>query len=194
MSRLHVLANRPRRTLAALATVLVAVGITAASGADFTATSANPNTTFATGTLTMSNTKANAAIMNVSGLKPGDPAVTGQVDIGNAGTLSGVFTLSRTTPVDSDTGNPLSAMLNLTVTDCGTFVGATPPTCGDGDDVNKYTGTLAQMGSAGHLISSLGTYAGGAKHRYEFGVAVDTNAGNAYQGDNSVVEFDWSAA
>ena len=53
MSRLSTLVSRPRRTLAALATVLVAVGITAASGADFTATSANADTTFATGTLTI---------------------------------------------------------------------------------------------------------------------------------------------
>jgi len=77
MSRLHVLAHRPRRTLAALATTLVAVGITAASGADFTATSANPGNTFATGTLTMSNSKAGAAILTASGIKPGAPASTG---------------------------------------------------------------------------------------------------------------------
>jgi spore coat-associated protein N len=194
MSRLHVLANRPRRTLAALATVLVAVGVTAASGADFTATSANPNTTFATGTLSISNTKEGAAVLTAAGLKPGDPATTGQVDIGNAGTLAGAFTLTRGTPVDSDGTNPLSGKLNVTVVDCGAFVGATAPACGDGDDVSKYSGTLAQMGTAGNLIGSLGTFAGGEKHRYQFGVSVDSSAGNAYQGDNSSVEFTWNAA
>jgi spore coat-associated protein N len=194
MSRLHTLVHRPRRTLAALATVLVAVGITAASGADFNATSANPTNTFATGTLSISNTKEGAAVFSVANMKPGDPAATGQVDIGNSGTLSGAFTLTRGTPVDSDSANPLSAKLNMTVVDCGLFVGATPPLCGNGDDVTKYTGTLAQMGTAGHLISGLGTYAGAEKHRYEFSVSVDSSAGNAYQGDNSVVEFDWNAA
>ena len=64
MSRLSVLVSRPRRTLAALATVLVAVGITAASGADFTATSANADNTFATGTLTITNSRGGQAVMS----------------------------------------------------------------------------------------------------------------------------------
>jgi hypothetical protein len=192
MSRLALLVKRPRRTLAALATVLAAVGLTVASGADFTAQSANPANTFSTGTLTMSNSADNAAVLTATNLRPGGTAA-GTVDIANTGSLSGAFTLSRGTPVDTDTTNPLSAKLNLVVKDCGTFAtDGTPPSCAGG--TVKYTGTLAQMGTAGHLISSLGTYAGGAKHRYEFGVAVDTNAGNAYQGDNSAVEFDWASA
>ena len=193
MSRLQVLANRPRRTLAALATVLVAVGITAASGADFTATSANPSNTFATGTLSISNSDQAAAVLTASGMKPGDPPSTGQVDIGNSGTLSGAFTLTRGTPADSDSTNPLSQKLNVTVVDCGAFDGSTAPDCGDGDDVTKYSGTLAAMG-AGTPISALGTFAGGEKHRYEFGVAVDSSAGNPFQGDSSQVEFTWNAA
>ncbi len=188
MSRLHVLVHRPRRTLAALATVLVAVGITAASGADFTATSANPSNTFATGTLSISNSKSAAAVLTASGMKPGDAPSTGQVDIGNSGTLSGAFTLTRGTPADSDATNPLSAKLNVTVVDCGDFASGTP-TCDAGDDV-EYTGTLAGMSSA----VALGTFAGGEKHRYEFSVDVDTSAGNQYQGDSSQVEFTWNAA
>jgi hypothetical protein len=103
MSRLSVLVNRPRRTLAALATVLVAVGITAASGADFTATSANADTTFATGTLTIENSKqAQAIFASTSDMRPGDPARTGQVDIKNTGSLSGVFKLKRGAVSDSN--------------------------------------------------------------------------------------------
>ena len=189
MSRLHALVDRPKRTLAALATVLVAVGITAASGADFNASSANPNTTFATGTLSMYNSLSGSALFTATDMRPGDPARAGQVDIGNSGTLSGAFTLTRGAPVDSDSSNPLSAKLNVKVVDCGTFSGATPPTCDAGDPV-KYTGTLAAMSSA----VTLGNYAGGEKHRYEFSVDVDTSAGNAYQGDNSSVVFTWNAA
>jgi hypothetical protein len=173
--------------------VLVAVGVTAASGADFTATSANPTNTFATGTLSISNSNPSAAVLTASGMRPGDPASTGQVDIGNSGSLSGAFTLTRGTPDDSDGTNPLSEMLNLTVVDCGAFVGATAPTCGDGDDDTKYSGTIAAMG-AGTPVEALGTFAGGEKHRYEFSVSVDTSAGNAYQGDTSEVEFTWNAA
>jgi hypothetical protein len=171
----------------------VAVGVTAASGADFSATSANPANTFATGTLSISNSKPASAVLTASGMKPGDPASTGQVDITNAGSLSGAFTLTRGTPDDSDAANPLSAKLNVKVVDCGAFAGSTAPTCGDGDDVTKYDGTLAAMG-AGSPIAALGTFAGGEKHRYEFGVTVDSSAGNAYQGDSSQVDFTWHAA
>ena len=54
----------------------------------------------------------------------------------------------------------------------------------------KYTGTLAAMTSA----IALGSFAGNEEHRYEFSVALDTTATNAYQGDNSVVPFTWDAA
>jgi hypothetical protein len=192
MSRLQVLVHHPRRTLAALATVLVAVGITAASGADFNASTANPSNTFATGTLTMYNSKENAAVFTASNLKPGGPAQSGTVDIANTGSLSGAFTLTRGTPDDSDAGNPLSGKLNMVVTDCGAYVGATAPTCGDGNDVQKYSGTLAAMG-AGTPISALGTFAGGEKHTYKFSVTLDSSADNPYQGDTSETVFTWNA-
>jgi spore coat-associated protein N len=189
VSRLHVLARRPKRTLAALSTALVAVGVTVASGADFTAASANPSNTFSTGTLTINNSKEGSAILTASNMRPGDPASTGTVDIANSGSLSGAFTLSRQAPVDSDGTNPLSAKLNLVVVDCGSFASGTP-VCGDGDDVTKYSGTIAGMTGS----QALGTFAAGEKHRYKFSVSLDSSAGNAYQGDNSSVEFDWNAA
>ena len=193
MSRLRVLAANPRLALGALLTLLLAAGAVIGSGADFTASSANPANTFASGTLSVVNSKEGAAVLSASGLRPTGSAV-GTVDIENTGSLSGAFTLSRTTPVDSDSSNPMSAKLNLTVVDCGTFVGATAPTCGDGDDATKYNGTLAQMGTAGHAISLLGTYAANEKHRYQFTVQLDGSAGNAYQGDSSSVQFDFNAA
>ena len=189
MSRLSVLVNRPRRTLAALATVLVAVGITAASGADFTATSANADTTFATGTLAIENSEeASAIFASTSDMRPGDPARTGQVDIKNAGSLSGVFKLKRGTVADSDATYKLSTKLNLVVKDCGDFSSGTP-TCDPGDNP-VYTGTISAMSSD----VALGTFAGGEKHRYEFSVTVDGSADNSYQGRNSVVPFSWTAS
>jgi hypothetical protein len=189
MSRLSVLVNRPRRTLAALATVLVAVGITAASGADFTATSANADTTFATGTLTIENSKeAQAIFASTSDMRPGDPARTGQVDIENTGSLSGAFKLKRGAVSDSDATYKLSTKLNLVVKDCGDFSSGTP-TC-DAGDTAVYTGTVAAMSSD----VALGTFDGAEKHRYEFSVTVDTSADNHYQGTNSVVPFSWTAS
>ena len=194
MPRLAPLTRHPRRTLATLATVLTAVGITVASGADFTASSANPANTFSTGTLSMFNSASNSAVLTASNLTPGGTPAVGTVDIANTGSLAGTFTLTRGAPVDSDTTNPLSAKLNVIVTDCGTYAGSTAPTCGDGDDTNVYTGTLGQMGTTGHSIASLGSFAAGAKHRYQFSVGLDSTADNNYQGDSSTVSFTWNAA
>jgi hypothetical protein len=186
MSRLAPLVKRPRRTLAALATVLAAAGLTVASGADFTAQSANPANTFATGTLTMSNSADNAAILSMSGMRPGDNQ-TGTVDIANTGDLSGAFTLSRSALTDSDSTNKLSTKLNLVIDDCGTWSSGAP----DCSSVsNVYTGTLAGMSAT----KALGTFNGGVKHRYRFKVTLDTSADNNYQGDNSSATFTWNAA
>jgi hypothetical protein len=194
MSRLKILASQPRIALGALLTMLLAAGAVVGSGADFTASSANPANTFASGTLSILNSKEATAILTAGDLRPAGTPAVGTVDIENTGSLSGEFTLSRTAPVDSDAGNPLSGKLNITVVDCGTFSGGVDPTCGDAGDVERYTGTLAEMGTAGHAIGALGTYAAGEKHRYQFTVQLDGTADNAYQGASSSVEFDFNAA
>jgi len=194
MSRLQVLFGNPRLALGALFTLLLAAGAVVGSGADFTASSANPANTFASGTLSMVNSKQGVAVLQASGMRPGDAASVGTVDIENTGSLAGTFTLTRSTPVDSDAGNPMSGKLGVTVVDCGTFVGSTAPTCGDVDDVVKYSGgTLAEMGTPGHTVGALGNFPSGAKHRYRFSVALDASAGDAYQGDSSSVQFDFNA-
>ena len=193
MSRIKLLAASPRRALAALATVLVAVGLTAASGANFNAQSANPGNTFTAGTLSMSNSLDNAAILTASNMRPGDPATRGTVDIQNTGSLSAPFVLSKGTVSNTDASYPMAAKLNLTVTDCGDFSVGTP-VCGDAGDVVKYSGgTVAQMGTAGYPVSALGTFAANEKHRYEFSVALDSSADDNYQGDSSTVQFLWNA-
>jgi hypothetical protein len=161
MSRLQVLAANPRLALGALVTLLLAGGAVVGSGADFTASSANPSNTFSSGTLAIGNSKAGTAVFTAGNLRPGGAQQTGTVDIENTGSLSGAFTLVRGTVTNTDSGNPLSAKLNVTVVDCGTFSGSTPPACGDGDDVTKYTGTLAAMGT-----TTLSTYNAGVKRRY----------------------------
>ena len=185
MSRFKVLKANPRRTLAALATVLVAVGITGASGANFTATSANPSNTFSAGTMSILNDKEGVAILTASGMKPGDPASKGEVSIKNTGSLPGAFSLSRGVIADSDTTNRMSTKLNVIVSDCGVDLD-----CLVGPSTNVYTGTLAAM----NATIGLGTWAANAEHRYEFSVAFDASADNLYQGDNSVVPFTWNAA
>jgi hypothetical protein len=186
MSRLALLVKRPRRTLGALATVLAAAGLTVASGADFTASSANPSNTFSTGTLTMSNSNDKRAILSMSGMRPNDTK-EGLVDIKNTGNLSGVFTLTRSAVTDSDPTYKLSTKLNLVIDDCGVW-SASEPDCSS--FTNVYTGTLAGMTGA----KTLGTFDGGVQHRYRFRVTLDNSADNAYQGDNSTAAFTWNAA
>jgi hypothetical protein len=186
MTRIEVLFDHPKRTLVVLAAVLAAIGIAIGSGATFTAQSANPSNTFASGTLTMSNSKDNAAILTASNIKPGD-TTQGTVDIQNTGSISGTFTVSRSALTNSDATNPLSGVLDLTIKDCGDFAAGTP-TCDVGDPV-KYSGTLGAMTSS----VALGTYAASEKHRFEFKVTFQSGAGNEYQGDSSTATFQWDA-
>jgi hypothetical protein len=71
-----------RKALVPLTTLAAAGALAIGSGADFSSQTANPNSIVASGTLTQSNSKANAAIFNVNNLKPGD-IVNGDVTITN---------------------------------------------------------------------------------------------------------------
>ena len=189
MSRFAYLIDHPRRTLAALATVLAACSLTVASGADFTAQAANPLNTFTAGTLTIDDSRDAAAILTAGNLRPGDDFVEGTVDIANSGSLSGDFTLARGAIDDSDADHPLSEQLGMVVRDCGTFAGATAPVCDDGDPI-VYVGLLSTMPAT----TDLGAFAAGERHRFRFQTKLDPSAGNAFQGGAAEVGFTWTAA
>ena len=74
LSRLQVLTSQPKLALGALLTLLLAAGAVVGSGADFTASSANPANTFASGTLTIGNSKEGVAVLTASNLRPGEAA------------------------------------------------------------------------------------------------------------------------
>jgi spore coat-associated protein N len=193
MNTLNTLAARPRRTIAALATALAATGVAVGSGADFTSRSANPSNTFTAGALAMDNSHDAAAIFSPTNMKPGGAPQTGTVDVENSGSLPGAFTLTRDQLESTDTGasNPsaFAAKVNVVVSDCGEFAGATAPACGDQDDAEVYSGTLAAMQDA----RALGDFEAGERHRYQFAAALDASAGNEYQGDSSSARFVWDA-
>jgi hypothetical protein len=191
MSRLQVLVSQPRLALGAVLTLALASAAIVGSGADFTASSANPANTFSSGTLAISNSSSNAAVFTASNLRPGGASQSGTVDIGNSGSLSGLFKLSRGTIADSGSTSNLSPKLNMVIVDCGTFAGGAP-TCGDSDDVSVYTGPLPGIGTSASPIT-LGTFNGGDKHRYKFTVSLDSTADNSYQGGTSTVDFNWTA-
>lgn len=175
-----------RRSVAALATGLLAISVAAGSGADFSSESANPANTFTAGSLTMDDSRDGAAILSPSNMKPGAPPELGTVDIANTGSLPGVFTLSRDRLASTDTGAPnpapFASKVNLTVVDCG-------ESCGDAGDHEVYDGTLAAMDSD----LPLGTFAAGEKHRFRFAAQLDASTGNEYVSDSASARFLWDA-
>jgi spore coat-associated protein N len=189
MSRIKVLRANPRRTLAAMATLLIAVGLTAASGANFNATSANPSNTFTAGTMKILNDHEGSAILGATNMKPGDTA-TGTVNIKNNGTLPGPFTLAKGTVSDNDATYKMSQKLDLVITDCGT-----DKDCGTtGDNVDIYSGgTIAEMGTAGHPVAALGNFAPSEDHLYQFDATLQSGVSDNFQAKSTTVRFDWSA-
>jgi hypothetical protein len=182
VSRLSALAAHPRRTVAALAVVLAAVGITVGSGANFTASAANPSNTFTAGTLGIGSSSS-SAVFTATNLKPGD-TVPGTVDIQNTGSLPGTFTLATSHITD---GAGLLGQLDLKIEDCGLWSGTTQPTCTGANIVYN-----AKAGSIGTV--NLGSFAPSAKHRYKFDVTVPSTISNTFQGASATVQFDWNAA
>jgi spore coat-associated protein N len=181
LTRLHALAAHPRRTLAALAVALAAVGITVGSGATFTASAASPGNVFTTGTLSIANTPS-TALFTASGLKPGD-VNTGTVDIQNTGSLTGDFALKTT----NATGySALLGQLDLVVADCGAWT-SSAPSCSSGT-TNVYSGKVNALTN-----QALGSYAGGVKHRYKFTVTLPSSTDDTFQGKSAQVDFSWSA-
>lgn len=178
----------PRKVLLALGVLLVAAAVAIGSGANFNSTSANPSNVFTAGTISHSNSKANAAILTASNMVPGN-TTNGTVDIKNTGSAAGTFTLAHTAPVDTPASPGLSKKLNLTITDQG------DPNCTTSCPaaVQVYSGTIYAMGAT----TALGSFAAGATHRYVFSVNFpDGGAGgadNAYQGASTTLEYDWSS-
>lgn len=178
----------PLKLVSALFVLTLAAMMAVASGASFTSTSANAGNIVTAGNLSHSNSKAPGAILSVSGLTPGQ-AQSGTVDITNTGDVDGVFTVSKSNVLNSDTVNPLSAKLDLLVEDLGNPSAPSAP-------VTKYSGKLGSMGAV-----ALGTFTSGAAHRYRFTVsfpdggtpAGPTSGDNVYKGDNVTVDYNWES-
>jgi spore coat-associated protein N len=181
VTRLQALVAHPRRTLGALAVVLAAVGITVGSGANFTASAANPGNAFTTGTLMIGNTPS-TALLTAGTMKPGDTA-SSTVDITNTGNLAGDFVLKTA----NTTGYAaLLAQMDLVVLDCGAWT-VSAPDCSSGT-TTVYTGKVSALTSA-----ALGSYAGGIKHRYKFTATLPASTDDTFQGKTASVDFAWSA-
>ena len=159
-----------------------------ASGASFTSTSANPGNIVTAGTLCHSNSKAGGTILDVAGLKPGDSA-SGTVDIDNTGDVAGVFTLSKSNVVDSDTRQPAVGEARP---------GRRGPRHPDGPELR---GSSTTASSAPWAPATWARSPPATAHRYKFTVtfpdggtpAGPTSGDNAYKGDSVKVDYNWES-
>lgn len=165
--------------------MLAAVGITVGSGANFTASAANPGNAFTTGSLSIADSNA-GAILTASGLRPGGTPVTGTVNIQNTGSLQGAFTLTSVLASQTGDFDSLLDELDLTVEDCGIWAPSQPSCTGSS---SVYAGKLGAMPT-----KQLGTWAGGEKHTFKFTVSLPSTTGNSFQNKTAHADFTWNAA
>ena len=183
MKRFTILFGQRRfQVLAALGAVALAVSVVVASGASFTAHSANATNVFSNGTLAMGNTPSGMSA-TITNMVPGD-FHDGSVTIENTGDVQGHFYLEAVN-VTADT-QAIAEYLDLTIMD-GTAV--------------VYDGKLSALPQ-----EDLGLWAAGDSHTYSFhvsfpdaGRAVGVNGAggvgmdNQYMGASTTVDFNWTA-
>jgi spore coat-associated protein N len=157
-----------RKVLVPLATMLAAGAIAVGSGASFTSVTENPGSSFSTGTLTQSNSRANQVIFEMENLKPGD-TVNGTVTITNTGTLPSTFTLTET----ATNGFTKPENLTLTIADVAT-------------DNKIWSGTLGTLPK-----TTLGTWAAGEAHTFKFSATLALAADNEEQGKSATASYTW---
>lgn len=159
-----------RRLLLPMAGLLAAAALTVGSGADFVSSSVNTSNAYTTGTLAQSNSKANAAIFNLSNLKPGD-TLDGTVTISNTGSLASTFTLKET----ATNGFTDKANLQLVITQQGVIEPI-------------WSGTFGDLASV-----TLDSFAAGEARTFTFTTSLAQSAGNEEQGKTATATYTWDA-
>ncbi|MBD8606780.1 hypothetical protein IFT73_07920 [Aeromicrobium sp. CFBP 8757] len=164
---------KTKKILLPLATLVAAGAIAVGSGATFTSTSANTISSVTSGTLTQSNSKANAAIFNLTNIKPGD-VVNGSLTIKNTGSLPATFSLTETSSANAFTATNLTMTITNTTT-------------------NKvvYTGTFG--GLVDGTKNDLGLVAPGVSNDYTFSVKLDQATPNTDQGKTASAAYQWDS-
>ena len=160
------------KVLLPLATAALAGALAVGSGATFSSTTGNTASSVTTGSLTQSNSKAGAAILSLTDMKPGD-SVHGTVTITNTGSLKAAMSLTETAGAN---GFSSASLLSETIVDV-TGGGSAP----------VYSGVFGAAGT-----KALGTFAAGEARTYEFTVSLDSAAGNAEQGKTASATYAWN--
>lgn len=165
-------ANR-RKVLVPLATLLAAGSVAVGSGATFSSTTGNTISSVTSGTLTQSNSKANAAIFDLRDMKPGD-TLNGGLTVTNTGSLPATFSLTETASSNGFAGSNLT--LSITNTTTGAVV---------------YDGTFG--GLADNQAQDLGVVQGGVANSYRFTVKLAQETPNTDQGKTATASYRWDS-
>jgi spore coat-associated protein N len=183
MKRFKILFGQRRfQLLASLGAVVLAVSVVAASGASFTAHSANASNIYSTGTLAMTNTPTGMST-TIANMVPGDYH-DATVVIKNTGDVQGHFYLEAANVTSNS--KSIAQYLDLEIKDGSTVV---------------YSGKLSDLPQ-----KDLGTWAANDQHTYSFkvsfpdaGRATGVNGAggvgndNQYMGASTTVDFNWTA-
>ena len=200
-------ARRPSRkvativSLVAVPVALVASGLVVAqsSYSAYSATTVNPSSNWATGTVALADDDNNTAAFTASNLKPGSTG-TRCIVVSSTGSLPSSVKLYGT---GAATTKALASDINLTVTQgtggsFGSCTGYTPLATGS----SVYSGTLAGFGStATTFATGVGTWntagvATGAApetRTYQLTYSVRTETTNDTQGGTAAIGFTWEA-
>ncbi|MFD1713686.1 TasA family protein [Amnibacterium flavum] len=175
------------------ALVLSGLTIAGASYSAFSATTTNPTSNWAAGTVSLSDDDSTTALFTASNLKPGSTG-TKCIVVSSSGSLPSAVKLYGTAAA---TTNALSSSINLSVVQgtggsFGSCTGFTALSSGS----SLYNGTLAAFGTSHTGYSNgLGNWAptGTATETrtYQITYTVDAAAPNTTQGGTAALGFTW---
>lgn len=169
--------------------------VSTASYSAYTATTTNPTSNWATGTVALSDDDTNTALFSATNLKPGSTG-TKCVTVTSTGSLASSVKLYGTSPA---TTKSLASYITLTITQgnggsFGSCTGFTP--LGSGSSV--YTGTLDNLGTtATNYATGVGTWTptGTATETrtYQVAYTVSNSAPDTTQGGTASIGLTWEA-
>ncbi|CAN7313291.1 TasA family protein [Knoellia sp. LjRoot47] len=162
-----------KKVLVPLTVLLAAGALAVGSGATFSSESSNTISSVTSGSLTQLNSKKDAAIFNLTNLKPGD-TLNGSVTITNTGTLPATFSLTEVASTNGFTDSNLKLVIKNTTTSATVFDG----TFGGLEDGKK---------------TDLGEVAAKAANTYVFTVTLDKDTPNDDQGKTASATYQWSS-
>lgn len=162
-------------SLLALTLLAVALQSVVFSGAGFSAGTANPANAFTAGTLAHVNSKAGQIVLGAANLRPGQ-SNNGTLSITGGANLTGAYTLSKVSLIDTPASPGLSNALTLLI-----------------EDVTSGTTTLYTGTAATFTSRSLGSIAPGAVRTYRFTLTYPTaGASPALQGASMALRLQFT--